>query len=111
MATAPKCRLSIWPQRAARGRPADQLPVEADEERQGHRSGRQPDKSRAWFGATVTLADEDDQERVVTLVGEDEADAGAGAISWSSPLAGPFAAPRSATSGRSSCLPASATMR
>ena len=47
----------------------------------------QPDKSRAWFGATVTLADEDDRERVVTLVGEDEADAGAGAISWSSPLA------------------------
>jgi transcription elongation factor GreB len=46
----------------------------------------QPDKSRAWFGATVTLADEDDRERVVTLVGEDEADAGAGAISWSSPL-------------------------
>ena len=47
----------------------------------------QPDKSRAWFGATVTLADEDDRERVVTLVGEDEADAGVGAISWSSPLA------------------------
>ena len=47
----------------------------------------QPDKSRAWFGATVTLADEDDREWVVTLVGEDEADAGAGAISWSSPLA------------------------
>lgn len=48
---------------------------------------RQPDKARAWFGATVTLADEDDQERVVTLVGEDEADAGAGRISFYSPLA------------------------
>jgi len=48
---------------------------------------RQPDKSRAWFGATVTLADEDDRERVVTLVGEDEADASAGRISWHSPLA------------------------
>ena len=48
---------------------------------------RQPDKSRAWFGATVTIADEDDQERIVTLVGEDEADASAGAISWYSPLA------------------------
>ena len=47
---------------------------------------RQPDKDRVWFGATVTLADEDDNERIVTLVGEDEADAGAGAISWSSPL-------------------------
>ena len=30
---------------------------------------RQPDKSRAWFGATVTLADEDDNERVFTVVG------------------------------------------
>jgi len=48
---------------------------------------RQPDKSRAWFGATVTLADEDDNQRVVTLVGEDEADAGAGRISWYSPIA------------------------
>jgi transcription elongation factor GreB len=48
---------------------------------------RQPDKSRAWFGATVTLADEDDNERIVTLVGEDEADAGAGRISFHSPMA------------------------
>ena len=48
---------------------------------------RQPDKSRAWFGATVTLADEDDNERIVTLVGEDEADASAGRISFHSPLA------------------------
>jgi transcription elongation factor GreB len=48
---------------------------------------RQPDKSRAWFGATVTLADEEDNERVVTLVGEDEADASAGRISFHSPLA------------------------
>jgi transcription elongation factor GreB len=48
---------------------------------------RQPDKSRAWFGATVTLADADDKERIVTLVGEDEADAGAGRISFNSPLA------------------------
>ena len=48
---------------------------------------QQPDKSRCWFGATVTLADEDDQERVVTLVGEDEADASAGRISFHSPLA------------------------
>jgi len=47
----------------------------------------QEDKGRVLFGATVTLADEDDHERVVTLVGEDEADAGAGRISWSSPMA------------------------
>lgn len=48
---------------------------------------RQPDRSRAWFGATVTLADAGDNERIVTLVGEDEADAGAGLVSWHSPLA------------------------
>jgi transcription elongation factor GreB len=47
----------------------------------------QPDKSRAFFGATVTLADEDDEERTVTLVGDDEQDASAGRIGWSSPLA------------------------
>ncbi|WP_370030191.1 GreA/GreB family elongation factor [Qipengyuania mesophila] len=47
----------------------------------------QPDKSRAFFGATVKLADEDDEERVVTLVGDDEQDASAGRIGWSSPLA------------------------
>jgi transcription elongation factor GreB len=48
---------------------------------------RQPDKARVYFGATVTLADEDENERVVTLVGEDEADAGAGLVSWNSPIA------------------------
>jgi len=47
----------------------------------------QGDRSRVWFGATVTVADEDDNERTVTLVGEDEADASAGRISWRSPLA------------------------
>lgn len=48
---------------------------------------RQDDRSRVWFGATVTLVDEDDRERIVTLIGEDEADAGNGRISWRSPLA------------------------
>jgi transcription elongation factor GreB len=48
---------------------------------------RQEDRSRAWFGATLTLLDADDLRRVVTLVGDDEADAGAGRISWNSPLA------------------------
>lgn len=47
----------------------------------------QADRSRAWFGATVTVADDKDVRRVVTLVGEDEADASAGRISWRSPLA------------------------
>jgi transcription elongation factor GreB len=48
---------------------------------------RQEDRSRAWFGSTVTLADEDDNQRILTLVGEDEADASAGRISYYSPIA------------------------
>lgn len=48
---------------------------------------QQPDRSRIWFGATVELADEEDMRRTVTLVGDDEADAGAGRIGWNSPLA------------------------
>ena len=47
----------------------------------------QPDKSRIWFGATVELADDDDARRTVTLVGDDEAEAGDGRIGWNSPLA------------------------
>jgi transcription elongation factor GreB len=47
----------------------------------------QPDRARVFFGATVTLADEDDAERSVTLVGDDEQDAGQGRIGWSSPMA------------------------
>ncbi|AHB09891.1 transcription elongation factor GreB [Zymomonas mobilis] len=45
------------------------------------------DRSKVWFGATVTIADEDDNQRQVALVGEDEADASQGRISWKSPLA------------------------
>lgn len=48
---------------------------------------QQPDRDRIWFGATVTLADEDDGERVLTLVGDDEADAGAGRVGWNAPIA------------------------
>jgi len=47
----------------------------------------QPDRTRVWFGATVSLADEDDERRTVTLVGDDEQDAGKGLIGWSAPLA------------------------
>lgn len=47
----------------------------------------QPDKGRAWFGATVTIADEHDVERTLTLVGDDEQDAGSGRIGWSAPIA------------------------
>src|SRR5687768_4933001 len=39
------------------------------------------------FGATVELADEDDNRRTLTIVGDDEADATDGRISWSAPLA------------------------
>ena len=47
----------------------------------------QRDTSRVFFGATVELADEDDARKVVTLVGDDEQDAGAGRIGWNSPMA------------------------
>jgi transcription elongation factor GreB len=47
----------------------------------------QADRSKVFFGATVTIADEDDAERVLTIVGNDEADAGAGRIGWDSPIA------------------------
>jgi transcription elongation factor GreB len=39
------------------------------------------------FGAAVELADEHDARRTVTIVGDDEADAGAARIGWSAPLA------------------------
>ena len=39
------------------------------------------------FGATVEIADDDDNRRLVTIVGDDEADATAGTIGWSAPLA------------------------
>ena len=39
------------------------------------------------FGATVELADEADSRRVVTILGDDETDASAGRIGWSSPIA------------------------
>lgn len=47
----------------------------------------QIDRSRVFFGAQVTIADEDDTQQTVTLVGDDEQDAGAGRIGWNSPLA------------------------
>jgi transcription elongation factor GreB len=52
----------------------------------------QADRTRAWFGATVTIGPADgdgshDDQRTVTLVGDDEQDAGGGRIGWSAPLA------------------------
>jgi transcription elongation factor GreB len=47
----------------------------------------QPDKNRVWFGATVIIADEEDRQRTLTLVGDDEADATNGRIGWNAPIA------------------------
>jgi transcription elongation factor GreB len=47
----------------------------------------QLDRSRVFFGAIITIADVDDIHRTVTIVGDDEAEAGDGRIGWNSPLA------------------------
>ena len=39
------------------------------------------------FGATVELADEDNNQRIITIVGDDEADATEGRVGWNAPLA------------------------
>jgi len=39
------------------------------------------------FGAVVELADDNEQRRTITIVGDDETDASAGRIGWSAPLA------------------------
>src|SRR5436190_9968921 len=44
-------------------------------------------RDQVRFGATVELADEDDNRRKLTIVGDDEADATSGRIAWSAPLA------------------------
>jgi len=48
---------------------------------------KQQARDQVRFGATVELADEDDNRRTLTLVGDDETDAGSGRIGWSAPLA------------------------
>jgi len=48
---------------------------------------QQQDRSQVRFGATVELADEDDNRRTLTIVGDDETDASARRIGWSAPLA------------------------
>lgn len=47
----------------------------------------QQDREQVRFGALVELADEDDQRRILTLVGDDEADAAVGLVGWSAPFA------------------------
>jgi len=48
---------------------------------------KQEARDQVRFGATVELADEDDNRRILTIVGDDEADATTGKIGWSAPLA------------------------
>jgi len=48
--------------------------------------GAQGSRDQVRFGATVELADEEDNRRTVTILGDDEADAADGRISWSAPL-------------------------
>ena len=48
---------------------------------------KQPTCDQVRFGATVELADEHDNRRTLMIVGDDEAEASAGKIGWSAPLA------------------------
>ena len=48
---------------------------------------RQTIRDRVFFGATVTYANEADEEKTVTIVGIDEADLDQGRVSWVSPIA------------------------
>ena len=48
---------------------------------------KQEARDQVRFGATVELADEDDNRRTLTIVGDDETDAANGRIGWSAPLA------------------------
>ena len=48
---------------------------------------RQTDQTKVWFGAQVTIADEDDTHLTLTLVGDDEQDASANLIGWGAPMA------------------------
>ena len=50
-------------------------------------AAEQTQRDRVFFGATVTYANERDEEVTVTIVGVDEADMGAGKISIGSPVA------------------------
>ena len=47
----------------------------------------QVDRSKIFFGATVTIADDHDVHRIITIVGDDEADATQGRVGWNAPIA------------------------
>jgi len=48
---------------------------------------QQKNRDQVFFGATVRYANDDGQERSVTIVGIDEADSSAGRVSWVAPVA------------------------
>jgi transcription elongation factor GreB len=43
-------------------------------------------RDRVFFGATVTVEDEEGETHVYRIIGADETDAATGAISWKSPV-------------------------
>ncbi|MFZ4380478.1 MAG: GreA/GreB family elongation factor [Sandarakinorhabdus sp.] len=45
------------------------------------------ERGKVLFGCTVEIADDDDNRRTLTLVGDDEQDAAQGRIGWSAPIA------------------------
>lgn len=47
----------------------------------------QAERGKVFFGATVELADEEDNRMTLTIIGDDEQDASAGRIGWGAPLA------------------------
>ena len=48
---------------------------------------KQQHRDQVRFGETIELADEEDNRRKLTIVGDDETDAASGLIGWSAPLA------------------------
>ena len=43
-------------------------------------------RDRVFFGATVTIEDEEGEKQTCSIVGSDEIDSAGGAISWQSPV-------------------------
>ena len=53
-------------------------------------SAPREDETQVFFGATVTFANQTDEEKTVSIVGVDEIDTSLGYISWISPMARAF---------------------
>lgn len=47
----------------------------------------QTERGKVFFGATVTLIDDQDRKRTITIIGDDEIDPNNGKVGWNSPLA------------------------